>query len=122
MATEEAPPPPGATAAGPVQPTTESFVAVQESAEFGELRRTYRSFAFPLTVAFIAWYLLYVLLSNFAGGFMGTRLFGNINVALVLGVAQFATTFLIAWLYSRHAAEKLDPKAEAIKSRMEADA
>ncbi|NEE32211.1 DUF485 domain-containing protein, partial [Streptomyces sp. SID7982] len=27
----------------------------------------------------------------------------------------------IAWLYSRHAAGKLDPKAEAIKSRMEAD-
>ena len=29
---------------------------------------------------------------------MGTKLFGNINVALVLGLAQFATTFLIAWL------------------------
>ncbi|MEU9995062.1 DUF485 domain-containing protein [Streptomyces sp. NPDC048370] len=120
----EAPPPPDGTeaAAGPVQPTTEAFVEVQESAEFGELRRTYRSFAFPLTVAFIAWYLLYVLLSNYAGGFMGTKLFGNINVALVLGLGQFATTFLIAWLYSRHAADRLDPKAEAIKSRMEADA
>ncbi|MER6998355.1 DUF485 domain-containing protein [Streptomyces sp. NPDC000410] len=121
MATD-APPPPGDTVTSPAQPTTESFVEVQESAEFGELRRTYRSFAFPLTIAFIAWYLLYVLLSNYAGGFMGTKLFGNINVALVLGLAQFVTTFLIAWFYSRHAAEKLDPKAEAIKSRMEADA
>ncbi|MFI6703187.1 DUF485 domain-containing protein [Streptomyces sp. NPDC050509] len=108
--------------AAPAQPTTARFVEVQESEEFGELRRTYRSFAFPLTVAFIAWYLLYVLLSNYAGDFMGTKLFGNINVALVLGLAQFATTFLIAWIYSRHAARQLDPKAEAIKSRMEADA
>ncbi|MDT9691651.1 DUF485 domain-containing protein [Streptomyces sp. P9(2023)] len=124
MVTEAPPPPPDGpeAAAGPVQPTTEAFVEVQASAEFGELRRTYRSFAFPLTVAFIAWYLLYVLLSNYAGGFMGTKLFGNINVALVLGLGQFATTFLIAWLYSRHAAERLDPKADAIKSRMEADA
>ncbi|MEE1754792.1 DUF485 domain-containing protein [Streptomyces sp. SP18CS02] len=121
MATD-APPPPGGTDTRPVQPTTASFVEVQESAEFGELRRTYRSFAFPLTIAFIAWYLVYVLLSNYAGGFMGTKLFGNINVALVLGLGQFLTTFLIAWLYSRHAAVKLDPKAEAIKSRMEADA
>ncbi|MFB7862189.1 DUF485 domain-containing protein [Streptomyces sp. NPDC056069] len=124
MATE-APPPPrnGAeTAPGPVQPTTEQFVDVQESEEFGELRRTYRSFAFPLTIAFIAWYLLYVLLSNYAGDFMGTKLFGNVNVAFVLGLGQFATTFLIAWLYSRHAAAKLDPRSEAIKSRMEADA
>ncbi|MEU6178264.1 DUF485 domain-containing protein [Streptomyces coeruleorubidus] len=103
-------------------PSPEEFTEVQESAEFGELRRSYRSFAFPLTIAFIAWYLLYVLLSNYAGGFMGTKLFGNINVALVLGVAQFVTTFLIAWWYSKHAAANLDPKAEAIKSRMEGGA
>lgn len=103
-------------------PSPEEFSEVQESAEFGELRRSYRSFAFPLTVAFIAWYLLYVLLSNYAGGFMGTKLFGNINVALVFGVAQFVTTFLIAWWYSKHAAANLDPKAEAIKSRMEGGA
>ncbi|MER7401558.1 DUF485 domain-containing protein [Streptomyces sp. NPDC000070] len=103
-------------------PSPEEFTEVQESAEFGELRRSYRSFAFPLTIAFIAWYLLYVLLSNYAGGFMGTKLFGNINVAFVLGVAQFVTTFLIAWWYSKHAAANLDPKAEAIKSRMEGGA
>ena len=124
MATEAPPPPQSGTEAapGPVQPTTEAFVEVQESAEFGELRRTYRSFAFPLTVAFIAWYLLYVLLSNYAGDFMGTQVVGNINVALVLGLAQFLTTFLIAWWYSRYAAAKLDPKGEAIKSRLEGDA
>ncbi|GKQ36726.1 DUF485 domain-containing protein [Streptomyces sp. A012304] len=118
MATETPPPSKSQTQL----PSTEEFVAVQESAEFGELRRSYRSFAFPLTIAFIAWYLLYVLLSNYAGDFMGTKLFGNINVALVLGVAQFVTTFLIAWWYSRHAAAQLDPKAEAIKSRMEGGA
>ncbi|MCX4848803.1 DUF485 domain-containing protein [Streptomyces sp. NBC_00893] len=121
MATD-APPPEVSTDTPPAQPTTEVFVAMQESGEFGELRRAYRSFAFPLTIAFILWYLLYVLLSNYAGGFMGTKVYSNINVAFVFGLAQFVTTFLIAWLYSRHAAAKLDPKAEAIKSRMEADA
>ncbi|GHB29277.1 membrane protein [Streptomyces viridiviolaceus] len=103
-------------------PSPEEFSEVQQSAEFGELRRSFRSFAFPLTIAFVLWYLLYVLLSNYAGGFMGTELFGNINVAFVFGIAQFVTTFLIAWWYSRHAAAKLDPKAEAIKSRMEGGA
>jgi uncharacterized membrane protein (DUF485 family) len=115
----DAPPP---SKAEPRLPSTEEFTAVQQSAEFGELRRTHRSFAFPLTIAFIAWYLVYVLLSNYAGDFMGTKLFGNINVALVLGLAQFLTTFLIAWWYSRHAAAKLDPKADAIKARMEGGA
>ncbi|MEW2296697.1 DUF485 domain-containing protein [Streptomyces sp. NPDC006743] len=118
MATET--PPPSKTQS-PL-PSAQEYSTVAQSAEFGELRRSYRSFAFPLTLAFIAWYLLYVLLSNYAGGFMGTRLFGNINVALALGLAQFLTTFLIAWWYARHAATKLDPKAEAIKSRMEGGA
>ncbi|MEU4276583.1 DUF485 domain-containing protein [Streptomyces tanashiensis] len=124
MATEAPPPPRNGleTDHGPASPTTEQFIEVQEGAEFGELRSTYRSFAFPLTLAFIAWYLLYVLLSNYAGGFMGTKVFGNINVALVLGLGQFLTTFLIAWLYSRHAARRLDPRAEAIRTRMEGDA
>ncbi|MCP3766213.1 MULTISPECIES: DUF485 domain-containing protein [Streptomyces] len=115
----EAPPP---SAEQHKLPTPEEFTEVQESAEFGELRRSYRSFAFPLTIGFIVWYLLYVLLSNYAGGFMGTKLFGNINVAFVFGVLQFLTTFLIAWWYSRHAATHLDPKAEAIKTRMEGGA
>jgi uncharacterized membrane protein (DUF485 family) len=118
----DAPQPPGRTDDSPVQPTTEAFLEAQNSAEFAELRRSYRSFAFPLTLGFIAWYLLYVLLSNYAGGFMGTKLFGNINIAFVFGIAQFITTFLIAWWYSRHAAANLDPKAEAIKSRMEGGA
>lgn len=120
--TTQAAPPPGSAGTPTASPTAEQFEAVQHSPEFAALRRSHRAFAFPLTVAFIAWYLLYVLLSNYAGGFMGTKLFGNINVALVLGLGQFATTFLIAWLYSRHAAAKLDPQAAAIKERMEADA
>ncbi|MEU9362590.1 DUF485 domain-containing protein [Streptomyces sp. NPDC051840] len=121
MATE-APPPQRPEDGSPVQPTTEAFLEAQSSAEFAELRRSHRSFAFPLTVGFIAWYLLYVLLSSYAGDFMGTKVVANFNVAFVFGLAQFATTFLIAWFYSRHASNKLDPQAAAIKSRLEADA
>jgi uncharacterized membrane protein (DUF485 family) len=113
------------SAASTIDPGTHEppdYLQVQSSAEFNELRSAHRSFAFPLTVAFIAWYLGYVLLSSYAGGFMATKVLGNVNVAFVLGVAQFVTTFLIAWWYSRHAATKLDPKAEAIKSRLEGGA
>jgi uncharacterized membrane protein (DUF485 family) len=108
--------------ASSVAPAGRNYTEVQRSAQFGALRRAHRSFAFPLTVAFIAWYFLYVLLSIYAGGLMGTKVVGNINVALVFGVAQFLTTFAIAWWYSRHAAAKLDPAADAIKSRLEGGA
>ena len=56
----------------------------------------------PATAAFLSWYALYVLMSMFAHDFMATKVVGNINVALVLGLLQFVTTFLIAWLYSHH--------------------
>ena len=82
--------------------------------EFAELRHRYRSFVFPATFAFLAWYLLYVVLSNWAGGFMSTRVVGHINVALVFGLLQFVTTFGLAWYYARFSAAKLDPLARQL--------
>jgi len=85
--------------------------------EFHELRRRYRAFVFPATIAFLVWYLLYVVLSMFAGDFMDAKVVGNINVALVFGLLQFATTFLIAWLYSQYSTKKLDPLARELDDR-----
>ena len=100
---------------------TEKYLEVQRSDEFAGLRRRLRNFVFPMTVAFFLWYALYVLLSAYARGFMSAKLIGNINVALVLGLLQFVTTFLIAWLYSRFAAAKVDPTAEKINAELEAE-
>jgi uncharacterized membrane protein (DUF485 family) len=69
---------------------------------------------FPWTVAFLSWYLLYVVMSNWATDFMSHQLWGNINVALVFGLLQFLTTFLLAWHYSRFATAKLDPLARQL--------
>ncbi|HWJ66865.1 MAG TPA: DUF485 domain-containing protein [Nocardioides sp.] len=85
--------------------------------EFEELKRRYRGFVFPATIAFLSWYLLYVVLSNWAGDFMSQKVVGNINVALVFGLLQFATTFLIAWLYSRYSTARLDPLARELDER-----
>ena len=95
------------------------YEQVQASADFQELRRRYRSWAFPVTVAFLVWYLLYVILSAFARDFMGTKVFGNINIALIFGILQFVSTFLIAWGYSRHAASKLDPLSDKLRGEIE---
>jgi uncharacterized membrane protein (DUF485 family) len=92
------------------------YQEIQETADFQELRRRFRSFAFPMTVAFLSWYLLYVVLSGWAHAFMGTKLLGNLNVALVFGILQFVSTFLIAWLYSRRATTKLDPLAGKLRA------
>jgi uncharacterized membrane protein (DUF485 family) len=98
----------------------EDYERIAASPEFDGLRRALRRFVFPMTVAFFSWYALYVILSAYARDFMGTVLFGNINVALVFGLLQFVTTFLIAWLYARYADRKLDPVAEDIGARIHA--
>lgn len=95
----------------------QDFQRIQQSQEFRELRGSFRGFALPVTAGFILWYLLYVLLSSYAPAFMATKILGHINVALLLGLLQFASTFAIAAWYARHAERRLDPPAAAIRER-----
>ena len=96
------------------------YVEIQESPEFGELRSRFRKFVFPATVAFMTWYLLYVVMSNWATGFMDTKVVGHINVALVFGILQFLSTFLIAFLYGRYMNSRVDPIARELNARYDA--
>ena len=114
--------PAGARAAGTTtEQTTEEtgdvYRRMQGTAEFQELRRGYRGFAFPLTAGFLGWYLICILLSTLAPGLMGHRVAGYVNVALVLGLAQFVTTFgacvLVAWT----SASRRDGPARALRWR-----
>lgn len=105
-----------------VDSAPDPYLAVQQSAEFAGLRRALRNFVFPMTAAFFLWYALYVLLSAYARGFMGTKVVGNINIALVFGLLQFVSTFLIAWLYARYTERRVDPVADRLKVQVEDDA
>ncbi len=99
---------------GPSQPTADAYTRMEADPRFVELRRRFRSFAFPATAAFLAWYLLYVLLSAYARGFMDTKVIGNLNIAFWFGILQFVSTFLIAYLYSKYANRRLDPLSEEL--------
>ena len=72
----------------PPPPRGADYVAVQASPEFQELRRRLRRFVFPTTAFFLIWYASYVLLGAFAHDFMATKVWGNINVGLLLGLGQ----------------------------------
>jgi len=96
-----------------------AYETLKQTEEFAELRRRYASFVLPATIAFLVWYLLYVLMSNWAHDFMSERLAGHINVALIFGLLQFLTTFLIAWLYARHMNRSVDPIARDLEQRFQ---
>jgi uncharacterized membrane protein (DUF485 family) len=114
------PPPVDPVGSHDEQPTEDRNLAAQSSTDFAELRKTFRAFVFPMTVAFLAWYLLYVLLSVFARDFMDTQVVGHLNIALVFGLLQFVSTFAIAVVYSRYARTKLDPLSDRIRDRLTA--
>ena len=96
------------------------YGAVQASPEFQRLRRTHRSFVFPVLGACLAWYLAYVLLASYAHDFMSTKVVGSVNVAMILGIAQVVTTFAVTTWYVSYANRRLDPQAERIREEIEA--
>jgi uncharacterized membrane protein (DUF485 family) len=99
--------------------TPEEYLEAQASPEFVELKRRFRRFAFPMTVAFLVWYLLYVLLSTYAPDLMATPVFGNINLGILLGLGQFVSTFVITHVYVAHANKRTDPIADEMRERLE---
>ncbi len=98
----------------------DAYLALQTTSEFQELRRKFRGFVFPTTAFFLAWYFLYVLLSMFAPGFMGTRVFGTVTIGLLFGLGQFVTTFAITILYARWANRVFDPLADRLGAQLDA--
>ena len=74
-------------------PEARDWEAVQSSPEFQDLRHRLRSFVFPVTGLFLAWYLLFVL--------------------------QFVSTFAIAIWYTRFANRRLDPLSGQLRHEIE---
>ncbi|MGO3764837.1 DUF485 domain-containing protein [Glutamicibacter arilaitensis] len=95
------------------------FVKESQSEEFQELRKTHRSFVFPMAVFFLVWYFAYVLLADYAHDFMSIKVLGNINMGIVLGLLQFVSTFAITAAYVSFSNKKLDPKASKVRERLE---
>jgi uncharacterized membrane protein (DUF485 family) len=96
-------------------PDAQAFLDMQASPEFQELRRRLRRFVFPMTAFFLAWYAAYVLLATYASDLMATKVLGNINLGIILGLGQFAITAL----YVRFANRELDPRSAAIREELE---
>lgn len=93
-------------------------VVMHADARFLELRSRLLRFVVPMSIAFLAWYVLYVWMSGYARGVMDTQVLGSVNVALVFGVLQFVSTFGIAIWYSLYANRRFDPLAAELRDEL----
>lgn len=117
-AARPAPQRPAPARPGPRPASTEpDFEAIRNSAEFIALRRRLRGFIFPMGVIFLAWYFGYVLLSAYLPEFMSEKVFGDVNVGIVLGLLQFVSTAAFTVLYVRFARKRIDPSVARIRAQ-----
>lgn len=114
---------PALSQVGPEHPADGiDFVAAQQSDDYRELRTKFTSFAFPMVATFVGLYFVFVLTATYAPGFMGRKVIGNINIGILFGLLNFFTTYLVTFLYVRHANNNLDPRSTALRARLESGA
>lgn len=105
---------------GPLDPvqSRQVFVAVSKTPEFQKLRATFRNFAFPMTIAALSAYFVFVLLSIFAVDFMKQPFLGlnGLTVGFVIGIAQFVVVYVWTAIYVNYMNTKADKAAEEIKA------
>ncbi|WP_254813177.1 DUF485 domain-containing protein [Streptomyces cavourensis] len=102
---------PGSGDPRPASGVAEIYLEVHRSEAFREVRRRYRRFVAPAALAFLLWYLAYVVAATTAPALMARPVAGAVNVAMVAGLGQFLTTFLLTWAYARHARLRRDRAA-----------
>ncbi|MFK0248562.1 DUF485 domain-containing protein [Amycolatopsis azurea] len=107
-------------APSPPRSTGPDFDRIQHGKEFVSLRKTFRRFVFPMSLLFFTWYMTFVLLAAYAHDFMSRKVWGEVNVGILLGLGQFASTILITIAYLKFANKRLDPKVEQLRASVEA--
>jgi uncharacterized membrane protein (DUF485 family) len=103
------------------EPSGEAFREVAASPEYATLRSTFRGFAFPMTIAGLVSYFVFVLLSIYAVDFMKQPFLGmeGLTLGFVLALVQFAVVWIWTALYVNFANKRIDPIAGQLKARLE---
>src|ERR671914_7290 len=92
--------------------------AVGRDPEMVELENRHRRFVWPATAFFLVYYLALNVLAGTSPGLMGRKLFGEFTFGYLFALSQFAMAFVVAWVYSRWAARRMDPLATDLREKL----
>ena len=92
--------------------------AVGKDPEMVELERRHRRFVWPATAFFLVYYMLLNILAGTSPGLMGRKLFGEFTFGYLFALSQFLMAFVVAWVYSRWAASRMDPLATDLREKL----
>ena len=92
--------------------------AVGKDPEMVELEHRHSRFVWPATAFFLIYYLSLNVLAGTSPGLMGTKLFGEFTFGYLFALSQFLMAFVVAGVYSRWAATRMDPLATELRERL----
>ena len=92
--------------------------AVGKDPEMVELEHRHQRFVWPVTVFFLVYYLSLPILAGAAPDLMGTKVFGQFTFGYLFALSQFLMAFVVAWLYARWAASRMDPLASDLREKL----
>jgi uncharacterized membrane protein (DUF485 family) len=107
-----------ATGRMPTEEAVTATEAVGKDPEMVELERRHRRFVWPATVFFLIYYLALNVLAGTSPDLMGTKLFGEFTFGYLFALSQFVMAFVVAWVYSRWAASRIDPLATDLRQKL----
>ena len=92
--------------------------AVGKDPEMVELEHRHQRFVWPVTVFFLVYYLSLPILAGAAPDLMGSKVFGQFTFGYLFALSQFLMAFVVAWLYARWAASRMDPHASDLREKL----
>ena len=102
----------------PAEEAVTATEAVGKDPEMVELEHRHRRFVWPATVFFLVYYLALNVLAGTSPGLMGRKLFGEFTFGYPFALSQFLMAFIVAWVYSRWAASRIDPLATDLRDKL----
>ena len=102
----------------PAEEALTATEAVGKDPEMVELENRHRRFVWPITVFFLAYYLALPILAGTAPDLMGTKVFGEFTFGYLFALSEFLMAFVVAWVYSRWAARRMDPLSADLREKM----
>ena len=92
--------------------------AVGKDPEMIELEHRHQRFVWPVTVFFLLYYLALPILAGTAPDLMGTKVFGEFTFGYLFALSEFLMAFVVAWVYARWAASRMDPLAADLREKL----
>jgi uncharacterized membrane protein (DUF485 family) len=102
----------------PAEEAVSAAEAVAKDPEMVELEHRHTRFVWPATIFFLVYYMALNVLAGTSPGLMGTKLFGEFTFGYLFALSQFVMAFVVAWVYSRWAATRMDPLATDLREKL----